>query len=110
MINLDQLRQLLGDEKLLLKYVALFKSSGPKHLQNIRITFDNKDLDAFKIATHSLKTQFAYLGVKEAYEITLMLENIEKEQILNADPKILQSINLLAIKLKETVKELETII
>lgn len=106
MINLDRLRNLLGDEKLLNKYIALFLASGPKSLESIKEAFKRKDPDSLIIATHGLKTQFAYLGHDQALQITLFLEDIDKQLIVERDIKVAEAINSLSTLLDQTISEL----
>jgi len=106
MINLDQLRDLLGDETLLVKYIDLFKISGPKNIQEIKDAFSKKDTESLVIATHSLKTQFAYLGHTEALELTAYLENVKQQQIDNEDITIINAINSLSSILDKVLREL----
>lgn len=106
MINLDQLRNLLGDEKLLQKYIDLFSASGPENLQKLKTAFKDKDRESLVIATHSLKTQFAYIGNDEAHQMTLTLENITEEQVLSGDTEIAKVINSLSQLLDQIITEL----
>ena len=106
MIDLDQLRILLGDEKLLHRYISLFIVSGPTILQKIQDSFDQNDLEAMVVATHSLKTQFAYLGHDEGHKITLFLENLRMEQVSEQDISVVNAIKSLSNILEKTIKEL----
>ncbi|GBL36089.1 signal transduction histidine-protein kinase BarA [Filimonas sp.] len=47
------------------KYISLFLENAPKLIHHLQIGIDNNDFDAIKIAAHSLKSQFSYMGVKE---------------------------------------------
>jgi HPt (histidine-containing phosphotransfer) domain-containing protein len=47
------------------KYIALFLDNAPKLLTQLQNGLNNKDFSQVKIAAHSLKTQFNYMGVKE---------------------------------------------
>ena len=57
------------------KYISLFLENAPKLIHQLQMGMDNKDLEAVKIAAHSLKTQLNYMGVKE--EIS-HIQEIEK--------------------------------
>lgn len=107
MINLDQLRNLLGDEKLLIKYIALFKVSGPESLKTIEDAFHKKDPESLIIATHGLKTQFSYLGHEKAIQLTQYLENIESEKIIESNIEVKKVINSLSEILNITLQELD---
>lgn len=77
------------------KYISLFLENAPKLLHQLQIGIDQDDFDAIKIAAHSLKTQFNYMGVKEelshVQEIERLASRSEQfELIVNLNEQLKQ--------------------
>ncbi len=69
------------------KYISLFLENAPKLMYHLQIGIDNNDFDAIKIAAHSLKTQFSYMGVKEELS---HIQEIERLASRSADFEVIE--------------------
>lgn len=81
MIDLLRLREMLGDEAMVSKYISLFKQSAPDYMTQISESIRSGDLRSLTIAAHSLKTQFAYLKYDQAHELVSILEHVSEDEM-----------------------------
>lgn len=58
------------------KYIQMFLTNAPRLLGEIRQGLQKGDLEAVRIAAHSLKPQLAYMGVKEEVSNVLLMEQV----------------------------------
>ncbi|GAA4456124.1 tetratricopeptide repeat-containing hybrid sensor histidine kinase/response regulator [Rurimicrobium arvi] len=64
-----------GDKAKQEKYIRMFLDNAPKLLQQVKDALGRKDLEAIKIAAHSLKPQLGYMGVPEETSHVFLLEH-----------------------------------
>jgi HPt (histidine-containing phosphotransfer) domain-containing protein len=63
-LDLSYLKSLMAnDEKLVKKFVTIFKSQCPLQLQELRVHLESQDWASLSTVAHSMKTQFTYLKV-----------------------------------------------
>ena len=86
-MDLTFLRNLInGDERLVSNFVRIFREQAPKQVEEIQESLANEDWENFSNLIHSLKTQFAYMGLTDLSE---QMKNMEFE-VDNGDKTRLQ--------------------
>jgi HPt (histidine-containing phosphotransfer) domain-containing protein len=79
-LDLSYLREMMGnDEKVVHKFLAIFKDQCPKQLQELKLHYANQDWPALSNVAHSLKTQFKYLSVEALAEQVFEIETRAEE-------------------------------
>ncbi len=63
-----------GDEKKLEKYIGIFSVQLTRQLAQIQQGIDSNDLEIVRLSLHTLKSQFAYMGLPELNKIAQDLE------------------------------------
>jgi HPt (histidine-containing phosphotransfer) domain-containing protein len=109
MINIERLKEFLGNEELFFKYIELFKSSGPEYLGDIKDALEHRDKDKLKVASHSLKTQLAYLDHQEGEKLAYYLEHLKPEELNSQTEKNKNTYESLKNYLDEIMIELSAI-
>jgi HPt (histidine-containing phosphotransfer) domain-containing protein len=61
-------RQMAGDEKLVARFVSIFKAQVPAQVSQLQGLCENEDWEELSTALHSLKTQFNYMLMTEFAE------------------------------------------
>lgn len=69
-----------GKPDLLTRIVDLFKSESPKTIANMLEGIDTADMDAVRVAAHTLKSSSAYVGASELSERCKELERAAHDQ------------------------------
>jgi HPt (histidine-containing phosphotransfer) domain-containing protein len=72
-----------GDRELLREVAAAFLEEGPRLLGDIERALERGDAAALKIAAHTLKSSLRLLGAKRAYDQTLRLEQMGRDNDLS---------------------------
>ncbi len=90
-MNIEKLKSLLdNDDKLVARFLGIFKTEIPKQLSELSGAIENKDWEKASAIAHGIKSQAKYLGLQEiaatAYRIE---ENAEKEAGLESLPNYL---------------------
>lgn len=74
-MDLTFLRNLMnGDERLVSNFVRIFREQAPKQIEEIREALANEDWENFSNLVHSLRTQFAYMGLTDLSEQMKIME------------------------------------
>jgi HPt (histidine-containing phosphotransfer) domain-containing protein len=82
-LDLTFIRQMMGnDEKVVHKFLTIFKDQCPVQLQQLKKHYENQDWEALSNVAHSLKTQFKYLSSERLAE-----QIFEIESLAEADPR-----------------------
>lgn len=79
-IDEDALKAILalqrpGKPDLLTRIVTLFKMESPKSIESMQTGLDSVDMDAVRVAAHTLKSSSAYVG---ALELSAQCKELEK--------------------------------
>ncbi len=69
-----------GKPDLLIRITDLFKSESPKTIANMLEGIDTVDMEAVRVAAHTLKSASAYVGASELSERCKDLERAAHEQ------------------------------
>ncbi|SKB76764.1 Hpt domain-containing protein [Dyadobacter psychrophilus] len=79
MMDLSFLRgQMAGDEKLVARFVSIFKTQVPAQVSQLPGLCENEDWEELSSAFHSLKTQFNYMLMTEfAEQMREMEESVD---------------------------------
>lgn len=54
-----------GNEEKKKKYISMFLENGPRLINTIKNSLEKEDYESLKVAAHSLKPQFSYMGIAE---------------------------------------------
>ncbi|WP_439555329.1 Hpt domain-containing protein [Dyadobacter sp.] len=69
MMDLSLLKSLMsGDEKLVSRFVSVFKTQVPAQVQQLPELCESQEWEELSTSLHSLKTQFSYVGMNEFAE------------------------------------------
>lgn len=75
-------RQMAGDEKLVARFVSIFKAQVPAQVSQLPGLCENEDWEELSSAFHSLKTQFNYMLMTEfAEQMREMEEGVDNGEI-----------------------------
>lgn len=88
----DTLRSFQGNAGLLKIVMETYLEEVPSLQQRIRDAIDRNDAPALKIAAHSLKGAFRYLGIAAAFEQAFRLEKMGEMKNLTEAREILPTI------------------
>jgi len=85
MINYEKLRNLLGDDEFVKKYLALVRIEVPNELKELNALIKVKDYKQASVIAHSIKGQCNYMGLEECAELALEIEQATEsnEQEIN---------------------------
>lgn len=76
-LDLTFINQLMGhDEKMVDKFLAIFKSQCPQQMRELKLHYSNNDMPSVSNVAHSLKTQFSYLSLKSLSDDALAIETL----------------------------------
>jgi len=64
-----------GKPDLLTRIVTLFKTESPKSIESMQVGLDTVDMEAVRVAAHTLKSSSAYVG---ALELSAQCKELEK--------------------------------
>ena len=74
--DLSFLKTMTGDNKeKMTKYINMFLQGAPALVSQLDQNLQSADWSSLKTTAHTLKSQFSYMGVSEAKEIALSIEN-----------------------------------
>jgi HPt (histidine-containing phosphotransfer) domain-containing protein len=80
-INLTFLNSMTGGNKeKMAKYINLFLQHAPVLVSQMDSNLQNSDWASLKTASHTLKSQFSYMGAAEAQSLALQIEKNAGEQ------------------------------
>ncbi len=92
-INLSFLENFTkNDSGKMIKYINMFLQLAPPSIQTMKHQFELGDWNNLKTTAHSLKPQFAYMGIESLKEIILRIEEYAGEQ---KNPESIHSLILL---------------
>jgi len=81
-INLTFLNSMTGGNKeKIAKYINLFLQHAPGLVTQMDTNLQNSDWSGLKTTSHTLKSQFSYMGAAEAQSLALQIEKNAGEQI-----------------------------
>jgi HPt (histidine-containing phosphotransfer) domain-containing protein len=101
MIDRNKLESLLGgDEKMVQRFLDIFKTQTPEQMEQLKDSINNKNWDQVSITAHSIKNQCKYLGLDD---IASQASNIEQ---LAEEKKHLDLLSGLVIQLNERLTEI----
>ncbi|MBA3829791.1 MAG: tetratricopeptide repeat protein [Taibaiella sp.] len=69
-----------SDKGKMSKYIGMFLENAPRLLTNVEQAVTTNNLEALKIAAHSLKPQMSYMGIKEEVSHIYLIEHTAGEQ------------------------------
>ena len=85
------LRWVAGDESLLRELVAIFLEDAPKHLRDLRVALDRRDIREVERIAHGLKGVVANFGAEPARSAAADLEELARTRRLpEAEPLIVR--------------------
>lgn len=76
MMDLSNLRGLLGDEAMVGRFIELFRREAPLQLEALRQSLLAGEWASAGIAAHGLKSQLRYLGVASAADLASGIEEM----------------------------------
>lgn len=101
MIDRTKLESLLGgDEKMVLRFLDIFKTQTPEQLDQLKDSINNKNWDQVSITAHSIKNQCKYLGLDEIASLASNIEQLAEEKTQ------LDLLSGLVLQLKEQLTEI----
>lgn len=112
--DLSYLREVvMGDEEIMLETAKAFVEETPRILENMREHFSHQEWDKLYKQAHKIKPSMEYMGMTQARELILDIENQAKSREIskNMGDQIeeLESICTKAIdELSDKIKELES--
>ena len=81
MIDRTKLETLLGgDEKMVLRFLDIFKTHTPEQLNLLKKYVAEKNWAQASITAHAIKSQCKYLGLDEIAEYAFKIEQLTEEQ------------------------------
>lgn len=89
-IQTQKLRQLLGTEEAVQRFVDLFRQQLPDYLDALNNASAEKDWETVSISAHALKSQCNYLGLEEAARY---MESLEHQPELPLDTALLAALS-----------------
>lgn len=94
MIDTSLLNQLFDDQKMIRKYLEVFRNDAPNSLGELRSSIENSEWESASISAHSLKSQLQYLNEKEAAEIAYKMEKLCSLPLSEIPVKVLKELLL----------------
>ena len=80
MIDRTKLEALLGhDEKMVEKFLDIFKSQTPDQLNLLIKSVSENNWDQASITAHAIKSQCRYLGLEDIAELAFKIEQLTEE-------------------------------
>ena len=74
MIDLSQLKQLMGDDTRVAKFLAIFASEIPRQLQVMKQAVNSGDMEEVSNTAHAIKSQVKYLNAHDVADLALRIE------------------------------------
>ncbi len=88
------------------KYIHMFLENGPRLLKTIQTALEKKDYDALKVAAHSMKPQFSYMGIpEEVSQIFLTEQSAGQPAHHHLLPGLVRQLEQVCIKAFEELKQ-----
>ena len=109
LVNLSQIEQISsGDPSFRNEMIGIFTGQIPVFLENIKIFWENKDLENLGREVHTAKSSVLIFGMEETghklKEIQLLAENGEVDKIQELVEKVIQDLNEALIYLTDMLK------
>jgi HPt (histidine-containing phosphotransfer) domain-containing protein len=93
MIDTSALRELFDDEKMIRKYIRIFRDDAKATVENLKHSVQRFDWENASIHAHSLKSQLNYLNesklADKAFHLEWIFSKLSPESRENFDPLIL---------------------
>lgn len=109
--DLSYLREVvMGDEEIVIETIQIFLENTPNVLKNMKEHFANQEWDKLYRQAHQIKPNLEYMGLKQAREIILEIEEQAKsgkpsdnleDKIKEFDSICLQALDELSAKIEE---------
>lgn len=85
-MNFERLYELLGDEQMVKKFLAMFCEQTPQQLKTMKDSATAGEWEMVSVTAHAIKSQLRYLGLDELAESAWKIESlaesaVEKEAI-----------------------------
>ena len=74
-IKTQKLRELLGSEEAVQRFIDLFRQQLPAYLESLRKASVQADWETLSLSAHALKSQCRYLGLEDAANYLEQLEH-----------------------------------
>lgn len=109
MIDLTALQELFDDEKMIRRYLVLFRSDATVTISELKQAIQNKDLNLAAIAAHSLKSQLRYLNENETSGLAQEIEKLCEGNVFDKS-EILRLVDALEERLSLVIQGIDALI
>ena len=80
-MNIEKLKSLLGnDEKLVWKFLHVFKNETPHQLEKLQRAIEQRDWENISIIAHGIKSQAKYLDLRKIAALAADIEQCGEEK------------------------------
>lgn len=96
-----------GDQAVMLEMMELFLDQTPPLVDNLESAFEKSDWRSMAETAHKMKPTFTYMGIDEAFEISIELEKYREVKKVKKTEPVAKLINRLTAITSEAYKEIE---